>query len=273
MLCYPNRINHWFRAFSTAKYKPASLSNSMKAVEKFLIYLESYPDPPPDIPDFYDCIRRCRSGLTISKKGIFRSITNEVRSNSYNQAASDAPIDTGFCKILSGRRCTILKEKIKLKLLYGEPLTLNEQVFIMRICICIIVIKYCQRPSVAHGLSIKEYDDNRMKKAMFVKEHKTKTSRPAFFPFDDDDRFWFDAFKNSVRIHRVANANPADADCFFLNNKSKALSNASKEVTKFQQNNLRMKKTYASTEIRSAVESLAARDLTLTNDDRSLIHK
>lgn len=63
------------------------------------------------------------------------------------------------------------------------------------------------------------------------------------FPKNFEQKFVFLLSMNSIWIHCIENANPADAESFFLNNKSKFVM-LLKKVTKFQENNVKTNKTY-----------------------------
>lgn len=179
---------------------PAGIKNYQQAIMNFIEVITAHVDPKEyKINKFHDKISTLKATFNISKHGIRRSILDEKRAATFEASIKPKEIDFGFIKIFDDQYFKDSKAKVEQLLQKGKDISEDCGVAIMRICVSLIVIKNGQRPSVAASLALDEYEKQKEQSFIFVQEHKTKSSRPAFFPFNEEEKYWFNIYYEHVR--------------------------------------------------------------------------
>jgi hypothetical protein len=94
-----------------------------------------------------------------------------------------------------------LDEKLRARLRNDEPLTATERKWIYRICLALVVDRLRQRVGVAKNLKVAEVEQERVEKkdVIYVRNHKTQITGPAYLRLNDEIRFWFETYEQRVR--------------------------------------------------------------------------
>lgn len=200
---HPVYINDWLYDLSTiGKISYNTKMNYIKAILIFVKYLKTFQhvDDPVKFNSDLDLIV---ATVEITKLGTFKQISKEQKKKQFEASINDTQVDLGFAEIFAGDAFKTCKNRVRHKLDQDMPLSKNDETFVMRLCMSVIVIKYFQRPGVAANLTSKEYSSQRHKNSVSVYKHKTSGIRPAYFPLSTDDRYWFDVYLTKIRPKRL----------------------------------------------------------------------
>lgn len=181
---------------------PAGQKNYLQAIINFIEFVKAFVDPNDyGIENFLQKILTLKSMFDLPRQGNQRRIQEGYRAEVFNASVNPKAPDFGFTMIFTGKVLHDLKVKIIKLIVDGakNDVLAYYGLTIMRICVSTIVLKCCQRPCVASNLTLQEYCDQRKNNQIFVKDHKTKASRPAYFPFVIEDKFWFQQYYKLIR--------------------------------------------------------------------------
>lgn len=195
----PESVNFWTSELREKGGVGSSVvSNSYKAIMILLKYLKSYYKPSNRQEFREKCTHLC-DVIEVPKTGAYKHYNEELRRLKYQKALFEQDADMEFVKIFKGNVVETIKDSIIVKDAAGVKFSEDEMRFITRICITTISAKYSQRPGVAKGLKVEEYNAQMGNDYILVYEHKTGHLRTAYFPFTDADRFWFNLYYTKVR--------------------------------------------------------------------------
>lgn len=199
MLKRPELINDCFsRLTSLVELKASTIKNYYQSACIFIEFLMAHTKCV-DRVKYHQRLQTVLSTIKITSKANQRQISKDQNQKVFNETLCKQYNDYGFRKILYGSMCSQQKNRIKQTVEQSMELNDKERIFLLRYCVAIIVIKYCQRPSVATEFRLEEYERQHENSFIMVRNHKTGQTKPAYFPFTKEDKIWFSYYANFVR--------------------------------------------------------------------------
>jgi len=160
---------------------------------KFSNFLQTQYNLTHEEVGLQDKLREAELKIGILSTGINRKIAVELSRKKIDEIA-DA-IDENHLIFLEN--FIEFKEKLKAKIMSGVNLSPRDMTQITRICISGIICAFA-RPSVAEGITKKEYQD-KLAGVILVQNHKTQQFGSYRLCLPTEDYFWIDTYLFSCR--------------------------------------------------------------------------
>jgi hypothetical protein len=136
--------------------------------------------------------------------GISKSVTLRQRTKRFERAvaSSNGP---AYTSAFTSDRWPLLDQSYRSILSKEDPiLSKKEKEIIFRIAVSFVLDAERNRPGVAQNLMVEDMERERRVNhdVVYIKEHKTAASGPAYIVLNDEIRFWLTTYETLVRPGR-----------------------------------------------------------------------